>query len=102
MDNTPPLLMVLFPALPVDAHILQRVNDFLMPEAINAAVYNDLQIVVRVYGKRWMERRQEDDSTSLKGCTPLESKVVRLMLLLELQLMDILTFSPLGMDIYEW
>ncbi|KAF1773746.1 hypothetical protein GQ600_13045 [Phytophthora cactorum] len=26
------------PALPVDAHILQRVNDFLMPEAINAAV----------------------------------------------------------------
>ncbi|KAG3156753.1 hypothetical protein PI124_g9684 [Phytophthora idaei] len=93
MDNTPPLLMVLFRALPVDAHILQRVNDFLMPEAINAAVYNDLQTVVRVYGKRWMERRQEDDSPSLKGCTPLESKVVRLMLLLELQLMDILTFS---------
>ncbi|KAG3176857.1 hypothetical protein PC128_g17099 [Phytophthora cactorum] len=53
MSSTPPLLRSVFRCLPVDLqaipHIPQCVNGFLMPETIDAAVYNDLQAGTRVW-----------------------------------------------------
>ncbi|KAG3112366.1 hypothetical protein PI124_g8427 [Phytophthora idaei] len=53
MSGTPPLLTSVFRCLSVDLqaipHIPQCVNAFLMPETIDAAVYNDLQAGTRVW-----------------------------------------------------
>ncbi|KAG7383920.1 hypothetical protein PHYPSEUDO_003213 [Phytophthora pseudosyringae] len=50
----PPLLLSVIRALPSSiqgiGHILQLVNSFLIPRTVDAAVYNDLQTVLRVFG----------------------------------------------------
>jgi len=63
---------------------LELINDFLLPVAIDFAVYTDLQRVVKRYGllelghaTRWTERLLRDDSISCSGSVTLEAKAAQ-------------------------
>ncbi|CAH0514109.1 unnamed protein product [Peronospora belbahrii] len=43
------------------SHVVQRINEFVIPETIDAAVYNDCQYIIRVHGatKRWTTKAMD-------------------------------------------